>query len=323
MQRRRYVSVWILLALVAGILAGGMSQGVTHAQTPTVYFPETGHYLGGAFRSFWDRHGGLDVFGFPVTEEYVRNSDGRVVQHFERARFELTVQGSQGIVQLGRIGAETLTVRGLGFPPVAPFRDTSSRRYFPETGHSLQGSFKRYWESRGGLELFGYPLSEETPELLPDGQQRTVQYFERARFELHGSQIKLGLLGTPLAPCQLRPGLPPNAPPSGPLPEGDSSTCASIPNTIASGRVYPSPSAPGTVLGFQAWNYLPGEFVSMWLNLPDGRVRSLPYQAIADDDGGVLIGFRTEANDPEGQWSLVGQGTTSGRIVAASFRLQR
>ncbi|MEO5951914.1 MAG: sortase, partial [Chloroflexia bacterium] len=37
----------------------------------------------------------------------------------------------------------------------------------------------------GGLAQFGYPISEEFVETLEDGKPYTVQYFERARFELH------------------------------------------------------------------------------------------------------------------------------------------
>ncbi|MBA3471316.1 MAG: VanW family protein [Herpetosiphonaceae bacterium] len=53
-------------------------------------------------------------------------------------------------------------------------------RYFPETGHNIMFEVKRFYESRGGLEIFGLPLTEVITE---NGQQ--VQYFERARFEIH------------------------------------------------------------------------------------------------------------------------------------------
>jgi hypothetical protein len=53
-----------------------------------------------------------------------------------------------------------------------------NRHYFPETGKSIILGFKHFWETHGGLEIFGYPLTEEIQE---DG--RTVQYFERAVFE--------------------------------------------------------------------------------------------------------------------------------------------
>lgn len=53
-------------------------------------------------------------------------------------------------------------------------------RYFPETGHGIGHGFKSYWETNGGLPIFGYPLTDEIQE---DGM--TVQYFERAVFEFH------------------------------------------------------------------------------------------------------------------------------------------
>jgi hypothetical protein len=306
--------------MVAGLVPAAPAQAQT--QVRIVYFGQTGHYVRGAFLDYWERNGGLAIFGFPITEEYIRNSDGKVVQFFERARLEVSGSGTSAFVQLGLVGSEYMRARGLGFPRVAPVPNTATRRYFPETGHTIQGGFKQFWETRGGLAIFGFPLSEEVQELLPSGVQRTVQYFERARFEWNGRGVDLGLLGVDLAPCQLRPGLPPNAPPPRPVPEGDSQACASFPNAIATGRVYPSPARPGETLGFEARNYVPGETVSLWINLPGGGTRALPYQAIAGPDGGVLIGFRTFDSDPPGQYSFVGQGINSGRIVLAGFVLR-
>ncbi|MEI7768370.1 MAG: hypothetical protein WCI67_00195 [Chloroflexales bacterium] len=320
-RRGRWTVALTLLALL--LLLGAMPPAVGQAQAGKVYYPQTGHYLGGAFRSFWESRGGLAIFGFPISEEFVQKSDGRVVQYFERARFELVGSGSGAFVGLGLIGSDYTRARGLGFPRVAPSKNTSTSRYFPETGHTVIGAFKRYWEAQGGLAIFGFPLSEEITEQLDDGRNYTVQYFERARFELVGSQVRLGLIGSALVPCQRRPGLPPNSPPSGPLPEGSTSECNAIPNAVANGRVYPNVSVPGTTLGFEARGYQPNEPVSLWLNLPNGTTRGLPYQAIAGGDGYVLIGFRTESNDLLGQWSLVGQGTKSGRVVVTPFRLQR
>src|SRR5207248_9806476 len=53
------------------------------------------------------------------------------------------------------------------------------------TGHNLAGGFLQYWQANGGLAQFGYPLSEELRERLEDGKEYTVQYFERARLEVH------------------------------------------------------------------------------------------------------------------------------------------
>jgi hypothetical protein len=142
------------------------------AQNQPRYFQATGHYLRGAFRSFWERRGGLTSFGYPLTEEYYRQADGRIIQYFERARFELTVSGNQAIIELGRLGVE-VTGNKL-FPKTPPFTSTPARRYFPETEHSLQGAFKTTWDTRGGAAIFGLPISEEIAERLADGRCHRV-----------------------------------------------------------------------------------------------------------------------------------------------------
>ena len=86
----------------------------------------------------------------------------------------------------GRIGRRILaTVPGAPTTPVPPVADGPGRRYFPDTGHLVSGRFLSYWEHNGGLAQFGYPLSEPFSQALEDGREYAVQYFERARFELH------------------------------------------------------------------------------------------------------------------------------------------
>jgi hypothetical protein len=80
------------------VLLAAWALPVASAQNEPRYFTATGHYLRGAFRSFWERNGGLPIFGYPLTEEYYRKADGRIVQYFERARFELTIQDGQAII---------------------------------------------------------------------------------------------------------------------------------------------------------------------------------------------------------------------------------
>src|SRR5436305_829202 len=57
-------------------------------------------------------------------------------------------------------------------------------RYFPETGYTVSGSFLDYWNMRGGLFSFGYPITD-----LIDEADLQVQYFERARFEYHPDNV--------------------------------------------------------------------------------------------------------------------------------------
>jgi len=57
---------------------------------------------------------------------------------------------------------------------------------FPQTGHTVRGSFWVYWQAHGGLAQQGYPISDELREVSDlNGQPYTVQYFERAVFERH------------------------------------------------------------------------------------------------------------------------------------------
>jgi hypothetical protein len=80
-------------------------------------------------------------------------------------------------------------------------------RCFQETGKCVRGAFLVHWQQHGGLEQFGFPVSDEiiernAPPPAGDGQEHLVQYFERARFEFHENpgksqgNVKLGLLGS-------------------------------------------------------------------------------------------------------------------------------
>jgi hypothetical protein len=102
-------------------------------------------------------------------------------------------------------GSNRASMRPPAFERVAPVNNTATQLYFPEVGHTLKGSFLRFWQQNGGLPIFGYPLSEEFQEVsATDGKTYTVQYFERNRFELHPefagtrNEVLMGLLGVEL-----------------------------------------------------------------------------------------------------------------------------
>ncbi|MBX6753287.1 MAG: hypothetical protein IRY86_03570 [Thermorudis peleae] len=164
-----------------------------------VYFPQTQHYVSAGFKAFWQAHGAEQIFGYPLSEEFTitdpATGEKVTVQYFERARLEYRADRPENErITIGRLGVELTQDRA--FQPIAPFQSTSDRLYFPETGHSLAYGFKTFWETHGGLAIFGYPISEEFTE-----NGHTVQYFERARFEYHpeasdpNARITLGLLG--------------------------------------------------------------------------------------------------------------------------------
>ncbi len=73
----------------------------------------------------------------------------------------------------------------VGVAPRAEAAGPSGPGCFTETDRCITGRFLAYWQANGGLAQFGFPLTGEQPALLEDGKTYTVQYFERARFELH------------------------------------------------------------------------------------------------------------------------------------------
>ncbi|HET7037887.1 MAG TPA: hypothetical protein VFI42_19595, partial [Thermomicrobiaceae bacterium] len=78
----------------------------------------TGHYLSFGFRDYWQKHGGLALYGYPISGEIqeVNPADGKTytVQYFERARFEYHPEhkGTSFEVQLGLLGNQVLAAPG-------------------------------------------------------------------------------------------------------------------------------------------------------------------------------------------------------------------
>src|SRR5215210_5755080 len=72
---------------------------------------------------------------------------------------------------------------------------------FSQVPDCISGRFALYWRDNGGLPVFGLPLSPSTRQRTGDPPVTyLVQYFERARFELHPKEPKpydvlLGRLG--------------------------------------------------------------------------------------------------------------------------------
>jgi subtilisin family serine protease len=105
--------------VLMGLLGLEMTQGRTFPpgaafpSTPTqAYFPETGHSLSGPFLRYWQAHGGLAIFGYPISEEVMEN--GYLVQYFERNRFEYHPEfaGTSNEVLLGLLGIEVARRNG-------------------------------------------------------------------------------------------------------------------------------------------------------------------------------------------------------------------
>lgn len=316
---RRLAALLVIAALI------GTALPHVRAQTDVRYFPETGHTLRGAFRAFWESNGALANFGFPITEEY-SGPNGRTTQYFERARFELNEVGGRAVVELGLLGVEV--TGGRIFPKVPPIENTADRRYIPETQHIIQYGFKEIWETRGDVRIFGFPISEEIDEVLEDGEWRTVQYFERARFEYWpnfppGQRVLISNLGRRLAPPERTAPVPP--PGSGqPQPQPQPQPApAPIPPSV-NATVTPPEGPQGTTFAFDAFGFEAGENVGIWITAPDQSTFGADFQAVADSAGSIgyeQVGIGTDASFPPGIWSFNAQGVRSGRQAIGYFRI--
>src|SRR5215217_3350596 len=179
-------------------------------------FSETGFCVSGPILTYWERGGGLAVFGYPISSlntETVEQWSGPV-QWFQRDRLE--DHGTSGVLA-GRLGARSLELQGRPWETL-PRASSAAQgcRLFPQTGHSLCGVFLNYWQGHGGLERFGYPIGEPMTETLSSGDTLwtgTIQYFERRRMEYHAEnagtpyEVLLGLLGRDARALDLALGL--------------------------------------------------------------------------------------------------------------------
>jgi hypothetical protein len=154
-----------------------------------------------AFLDYYNNNGGERVFGRALSPELQAN--GRRYQWFERARLEEWPEyaGTPYVVQSGLLGREFTKNRP--FPSQTYFVGQTDLRYFAETGHGVEGRFLQFWYDAGGLDILGYPISDQLQEVLPDKQVHTVQYFERGRIEEHSTDnppfdMQIGLLGRDL-----------------------------------------------------------------------------------------------------------------------------
>jgi hypothetical protein len=254
----------------------GILSFVMLSPAPTSYaaqrcFTETNQCIDGRIAEFWEQNGGLAVFGFPIGPLEQTTVDGKTftVQRFERNRLELHPENKRPYdVLLGRLGADRLGQQGRDWFGFAKSGDTGGCRVFAETGHAVCGAILKAWRANGlqidgkkavseaeSLALFGMPLSGLMTETLSDGKEYQVQWFERARFELHPENaapydVLLGLLGSEM-------GVPPG-------------TLAIIPTQPTPVRIGPGASYPQfpkialTFTGLQDIGYTPINFISKW-----------------------------------------------------------
>jgi hypothetical protein len=81
------------------------------------YYAATGHNLCAGFQAYWEKYGGLAVYGYPISEEQQETNldtgQTYTVQYFQRARFEWHPGEwpERFDVELGRLGAQVFAMK--------------------------------------------------------------------------------------------------------------------------------------------------------------------------------------------------------------------
>jgi hypothetical protein len=167
-------AIWQLATLFLVLIILLTPWGSASAQSAHVqYFPETGHHVKEDFLRFYNSVPDPKlVFGYPITEQ-MTSRDGKTVQYFQRARFEL----NGGLPENERV--QLTSVGQSLYQPANQLKlgNTAGCDLFT-TGYSVCFAFLDFYKANGGAAQFGNPISPfEFHENL------IVQYFERARFE--------------------------------------------------------------------------------------------------------------------------------------------
>lgn len=199
---RKFATIVAAISLLSLLLPFAASAEKAPPGDSCEMFDATGFSICNEFLDFWNANGGLEVFGYPLTDAHdeVNPDTGQtlLVQYFERQRFELHPENAGTVynVLFGRLGAQTLEMQGRDWMTF-PKADSGADHYFEVTGHAIAPQFWGYWSSHGldygdegislreSLLLFGYPISEPAMETNSDGDTVLTQWFERAVFEYH------------------------------------------------------------------------------------------------------------------------------------------
>ena len=176
--------------LPAGTLTTRASARAVARQDETVsgqivaYFAETGHNLSNPNLDLWDRAGGRSVVGVPLSEERFVEKTG-VVQTFEGLSivYDPTLEAPwnlQGQHLPDDIKRTYAPATARAKPRTIP---TAETRF--DSGYSVGGAILAFWETRGGLPLFGLPLSQAWTDRASGA---VAQLFERAVIEDRGTR---------------------------------------------------------------------------------------------------------------------------------------
>jgi hypothetical protein len=227
-------------------------------EQPSKWFPDVVKTVRGDFLLYLNdlAHGGIARLGNPVSDDLSETSpvDGNTyrMQYFKYSALELHQLASGPKILLSLLGTFRYQEKyPTGAADQVPNTEPASI-VFPETNKRLGGDFLAYWRANGQLEQFGFPITDEFPELSEgDGITHTVQYFQRAVFEWHPDSATARVVLLPLGEARYRAQYP----------------YAPIPDTLPK----PSPQATALVLISSTC----GPFGSLASTDPNARLNEL------------------------------------------------
>ena len=193
MRRSGFVFFLLISLLIVALPAGSGTAQTTGER----YFPETGHWVRDEFLAFYSSiENPLEIYGLPITDEFIDPIFGVRMQYFQKARFEISDQaGDQPRVILSPLGKYLFNPAIIS--PVTINVSTAPCKTFPSQlgGYRVCYGFLDFFEANGGIQQFGQPVSN----LVREGE-RYLQYFENAKFEwrpesLTGDYVVLTDLG--------------------------------------------------------------------------------------------------------------------------------
>jgi len=151
-----------------------------------------------------------------------------------------------------------------------------------------------------------------------DGHERQIQWFERARFEIHSENkppyiVLFGLLGTEIRDNPQPPVLAPVPQPALPAAQQASVT--------------PERGPRGTNFKVTASGFRPGEQIGVYITAPDQSVFGARFQVKADQNGqSGVVAFTSgilNRNYGIGIWAMTFEGVTSGNKGIGYFEVTR
>ena len=189
-----------VMASILGITVT-FAQGAPNAQTAQnaqrQYFSETGHWVIGDFLTAYKSVANPALlYGLPVTNEFVSEvAGGRRVQYFEHVRFEFRPENPPELRVVKSPLGQILYDQAQPGPVIPLPQGDAGCRIFTETGFQVCYAFLDFFDTYGGIDQFGYPISD-----LEQHDSFLVQYFQFARMEWHpekpaGKQVSLTDVG--------------------------------------------------------------------------------------------------------------------------------